>query len=48
MSIVLLAPPLNLIDITKSKTSAPNTPTLVLTNTITLAITLLILNGSSD
>lgn len=48
MSIILLAPPLNLIDITKSKSNAPITPTLVLTNTITLAITLLILNGSSD
>ena len=48
MSIILLAPPINLIDISKSKSSAPNTPTLVLTNTITLASKLLILNGSSD
>ncbi|HSA73121.1 MAG TPA: hypothetical protein VLD84_04125 [Nitrososphaeraceae archaeon] len=46
MSIILLVPLLNLIEITKSKSSALNTTTLVLTNTITLAITLLILNGS--
>lgn len=32
MSIILLTPVLNLVDITKSKSSAPNTPTLVLTN----------------
>lgn len=48
MSIILLTPVLNLIDITKSNSSAPNTPTLLLTNTITLASKLLILNGSSD
>jgi len=48
MSIILLAPPINLIDISKSKSSAPNTLTLVFTNSVTLAITLLILNGSSE
>lgn len=32
MSIILLTPVLNLVDITKSKSSATNTPTLVLTN----------------
>jgi len=48
MSFILLAPPLNLIYITKSKSNAQNTLTLVFTNTIALAITLLILNGSSD
>lgn len=46
--IILLTPVLKLIDITKSKSIAPNTPMLVLTNTITLASKLLILNGSSD
>ena len=48
MSIILLTPVLNLIDITKSKSNAQNTLTLVFTNTIALAITLLILNGSSE
>ena len=48
MSIILLTPLLNLIEITKSKSSPPNSPTLVLTNTITLAITMLILNGGGD
>jgi hypothetical protein len=48
MRIILLRPLLNLIEITKSKSSAPNTPTLILTNTITLAITMLILNGGWD
>jgi hypothetical protein len=48
MSIILLEPLLNLIEITKSKSSEPNTPTLVLTTTITLAITMLILNGGWD
>ena len=43
MSIILLKPLLDLIEITKSKSSPSNT--VVLTNTITLAITLLILNG---
>jgi len=48
MSIIPLTPLLNLIEITKSKSSPPNSPTLVLTNTITLAITMLILNGGGD
>jgi hypothetical protein len=48
MRIILFTPFLNFIEITKSKSIAPIIPTLVLTNTITLAITLLILNGSSD
>ena len=48
MSIIILTPLLNLIEITKSKSSPPNNPTLVLTNTITLAITMLILNGGGD
>ena len=48
MSIILLTQILNLIEITKSKSSAPNAPTSVLINKIPTAITLLILNGSSD
>ena len=48
MSIILLKPLLDLIEITKSKSSPSNTPTLALTNTITLVITMLILNGGWD
>ena len=48
MSFILLTPLLNLIEITKPKSSLPNSPRLVLTNTITLAITMLILNDGGD